>query len=119
MLPTDLKLASQHALRRHERGIPKDGTQPARLAWREVDQEEREVRRVGGEEAATRKGGFGDEERDWWGFSGRRRVMMRWISRGGGGMSVDDTFELAQVSRPHLPLFGFALGEDAQPSAVC
>lgn len=76
-----------------------------------MDQEEREGRRVRGEEAGARKGGFGDEERDWWCFTGR-------VSRGGGGVFVDYTFELAQVSRSHLPLFGFALGEDAQPSAV-
>jgi hypothetical protein len=65
VLPADLELASQHAPSRHERGIPKDGAQltsgPTR---REMDQQEWEWRCVGGEEAAARKGGFGDEERD-------------------------------------------------------
>ena len=80
-----------------------------------MDQEEGEWRRVGGEEAAAREGGFRDEERDWWCLNGR------YISSGegvGGGVFVDDTFKLAQVSRSHLPLFGFTLGKDAQPSTV-
>ena len=44
-----------------------------------MDQEGREGRRVGGEEAAARKGGFGDEERDRCGLSvgRRRRVVVR------------------------------------------
>jgi hypothetical protein len=109
-----------------------------------MHEEEWERRRVRGEEAVARKGGFGNEERDGWGFLrsgcccgciciciccwavvvgagglvgnagrklGRRRVG---YAGAGGGVSVYDALELAQVCGAHLPLFGFALGEDAQ-----
>ncbi|KAI0251900.1 hypothetical protein BJV78DRAFT_397160 [Lactifluus subvellereus] len=104
----------------------------------EVHQEEGEGRRVRGEEAVARKGGFGDEERDgwrlgggggrmgrvFWGGGARRgntaavRMRMRIGGGGAGGVFVDDPFELAEVCRSHLALFGFALGKDAQSSPV-
>ena len=99
-----------------------------------MDEKEWERRCVCGEEAVTRKGGFGDEERDGWRFLCCR--FCRWIRAivrtydlgnawrfglggvgyaggGGGGVSEYDALELAQVCGAHLPLFSFALREDA------
>jgi len=108
-----------------------------------MHEKEWEGRRVRGEEAVARKGGFGNEERDRWrilrfGWGGRdgwaavvgvgvgvgaeglenagRRKLGRvrvGYAAAGGGVSVYDALELAQVCGAHLPLFGFALGEDA------
>ena len=74
VLPTDFELASQHASRGHQRRIAVDGAQGTWAAWGEVHQEEGEGRRVRGEEAGARKGGFGDEERDGWRLGGAGRM---------------------------------------------
>jgi hypothetical protein len=85
-------------------------------------EKEWEGRGVRGEETVARECGFGNEERDGWRFfllQVRVRFGVRCGRRGGGRISVYDALELAQVAGAHLPLFGFALGEDAQAAPVC
>jgi hypothetical protein len=86
-----------------------------------MHEKEWERRGVCGEETVARKCGFGNEDRDGWGFFLLRFCVRCGRCGGGRGVciSVYDALELAQVGGAHLPLFGFALGEDAQAAPIC